>query len=73
MEVKVELTLHKRAVKIYISVMNILTDLTLVVLPTIIVLPVQMPWGTRITILSAFWLRLMYASQITGLMLRTYV
>ncbi|TGO15909.1 hypothetical protein BTUL_0034g00310 [Botrytis tulipae] len=59
MEVKAELTLYKRAVKIYISVMNILTDLALVVLPTIIVLPVQMPWGKRITILSAFWLRLM--------------
>ncbi|KAF7949332.1 uncharacterized protein EAE97_002841 [Botrytis byssoidea] len=47
-----------RAVKIYIAVMNILTDLALVILPTIIILPIQMPWGTRITILSAFWLRL---------------
>ncbi|TGO52724.1 hypothetical protein BCON_0136g00190 [Botryotinia convoluta] len=57
-EVKVELTLHKRAVKIYTAIMNILTDLALVVLPTIIILPIQMPWGTRVTILSAFWLRL---------------
>ncbi|TGO35609.1 hypothetical protein BHYA_0152g00140 [Botrytis hyacinthi] len=57
-KVKVGLILLKRSVKIYIAIMNILTDLALVVLPTIIILPIQMPWGTRVTILSAFWLRL---------------
>ncbi|KAK0625003.1 hypothetical protein B0T17DRAFT_531643 [Bombardia bombarda] len=39
--------------------MNILTDAALVVIPSIIVLPVQMSWGKRFTILGGFWTRLL--------------
>lgn len=46
------------AVKMYTAVMNILTDLSLLVVPTVIILPVHMSWGKRVTILSAFWLRM---------------
>ncbi|KAF2833514.1 hypothetical protein CC86DRAFT_415307 [Ophiobolus disseminans] len=45
-------------IRIYIAVLNILTDLALVAIPTLIVLPLQMTNGKRLALLTGFWSRL---------------
>ncbi|KAH7320645.1 hypothetical protein B0I35DRAFT_459425 [Stachybotrys elegans] len=42
----------------YIGIMNMLTDVILIALPTVIVLPLNVRIGQRITILCAFWARI---------------
>ncbi|KAF2794550.1 hypothetical protein K505DRAFT_303805 [Melanomma pulvis-pyrius CBS 109.77] len=48
-----------QAARIYISTMNILTDIALIIIPSMIIVPVQMSWGRRLTVLGGFWFRIM--------------
>jgi hypothetical protein len=50
----------QRAVRTYNAVLNILTDLALVAVPTMIVLPFHITSGRRATLIAGFWTRLMY-------------
>ncbi|KAI0539933.1 hypothetical protein GGR58DRAFT_499556 [Xylaria digitata] len=46
------------AIRTFIVVLNIVTDVILIIIPSIIVLPTKMSWGKRFTILSGFWSRI---------------
>ncbi|KAI8946018.1 hypothetical protein F4801DRAFT_593688 [Xylaria longipes] len=46
-----------RSVRTYIAIGNILTDIALLAIPTIIIVPVQLTLGKRFTLLSGFWFR----------------
>ncbi|KAG9236193.1 hypothetical protein BJ875DRAFT_541535 [Amylocarpus encephaloides] len=48
-----------RALKTYSASMNILTDVALIIIPTIVILPTQMAWEKRLTVLGGFWFRLL--------------
>jgi hypothetical protein len=40
--------------------MNIVTDLALATIPTLMILPLQIDSGRRLTLLTGFWCRIMY-------------
>jgi hypothetical protein len=40
--------------------MNIVTDLALATVPTLMTLPLQIDSGRRLTLLTGFWCRIMY-------------
>jgi hypothetical protein len=42
--------------------MNILTDLALAAVPTLIVSPLQVTRGRRVTLMAGFWARIVYVS-----------
>ncbi|RWA11500.1 hypothetical protein EKO27_g3596 [Xylaria grammica] len=46
-----------RSVRTYIAIVNILTDVALLIIPTIIIRSVQLTWRKRLTLLSGFWCR----------------
>ncbi|RWA12217.1 hypothetical protein EKO27_g2899 [Xylaria grammica] len=46
-----------RATRTFIIVLNIVTDVILIIIPSIIVVPTKMSWGKRLTILLGFWSR----------------
>ncbi|KAI1147697.1 hypothetical protein F4825DRAFT_436577 [Nemania diffusa] len=46
-----------RSARTYIAIVNILTDVALVAIPTIIIIPVHLTWGKRFTLLGGFWFR----------------
>ncbi|KAK3368267.1 hypothetical protein B0H63DRAFT_514927 [Podospora didyma] len=47
-----------KAVRTYSAAMNLATDVALIIIPSIIVIPVQMTWEKRLTILGGFWSRI---------------
>lgn len=47
----------QRAVRTYNAVMNIITDFALALVPTLMVLPLQITRDQRITLLIGFWCR----------------
>ncbi|KAI0814707.1 hypothetical protein GGR55DRAFT_443595 [Xylaria sp. FL0064] len=46
-----------KSARTYVAIGNIVTDLALLVIPSIIIIPVQLSWGKRFTLLSGFWFR----------------
>jgi hypothetical protein len=52
----------QRAVRTYNAVMNIITDLALITVPTLMVLPLHIRSDTRLTLLIGFWCRIMYVN-----------
>jgi hypothetical protein len=53
---------RQRAVRTYNAIMNILTDLALAAVPTLIVSPLQVTRGRRVTLMAGFWARIVYVS-----------
>jgi hypothetical protein len=47
----------QRAVRTYNAVMNIITDFALALVPTLMVLPLQITRDQRLTLLIGFWCR----------------
>ena len=48
----------QRAVRTYNAVMNIVTDLALAIVPTLMVLPLQITSEKRLTLITGFWSRI---------------
>ncbi|KAI1073898.1 hypothetical protein F5B20DRAFT_476553 [Whalleya microplaca] len=47
-----------RSARTYMEAMNILTDIALMVIPSVIIIPIKLSWGKRLTILGGFWFRI---------------
>jgi len=47
-----------RAASTYSAVMNLLTDVALLIIPSMVIVPLQMRLGARLAILGAFWFRI---------------
>jgi hypothetical protein len=60
--IAVSLALHanmvQRAVRSYNALMNIVTDLALAIVPTLMVLPLQITPEKRFTLITGFWSRI---------------
>lgn len=56
----------QRAVRTYNATMNIMTDLALATVPTLMVIPLQINSRTRLILLAGFWSRLMYVSLFSS-------
>ncbi|EFQ87538.1 hypothetical protein PTT_16942 [Pyrenophora teres f. teres 0-1] len=55
-----------RAVRIFIASMNVVTDLALAIVPTIMVLPLQLSPEKRLTLLIAVWSRMVVVFACAG-------
>ncbi|KAJ5046858.1 hypothetical protein J3E74DRAFT_230424 [Bipolaris maydis] len=55
-----------RSIRTFNAVMNIVTDLALVTVPTLMVIPLQVGSDRKLTLLVGFWCRLMYTKQCRG-------
>jgi len=50
--------MNLRAVRTYNAIMNIVTDLALAIVPTLMVLPLQITSEKRLTLITGFWSRI---------------
>ena len=53
------------AIRTYNAVMNIVTDLALATVPTLMIVPLQINFDTRVQLLIAFWCRVVYVHIIS--------
>ena len=56
--------MKQRSIRTFNAVMNIITDLALATVPTLMVIPLQVGSDRKLTLLIGFWCRVLYVDPI---------